>query len=777
MRGPKFPKSLNPSQIFKAMMVSFFRNPIQNNIPEVECSIEEISLVIKKDEYSIKETQERIRACSSKDERQKIKAYMLPYFTPSGLFSVRKKDGLIQHSGFICIDIDDLDSDLMDKINLKEIEKDIILYFISPSGNGYKVIMRIDHDTFSQEENYNSCIKYLSHKLDLSKSYFDKACKDVARACYVSFDPNAYFNSEYNTVPTIDKILNDSGIEEVISNNKEMTISPIQRIGKIDVSHKHDHSNFIKLCSLAVQSVGEYKKGNRHNFIVKLSSLSNKLGVDKKVLKSYCEQMFFDHPETLRKNDIFSLENELFKIIDDIYSRYSGDFNTWESSLEDIPMLDEDIYKKLPRNIERLLAFTEGKQKDVLFLSIMTVLSNWMPKVRGKYDDVMLGANLYSIIMAPPSAGKGIMNLASVLCGTIDDSLRDSYLECLAEYEKELEEWNNLETFPRPPRPQKPLQQRFIVAANVSNTALINAMKNNKNFALIIESEIDSLCNALGNKDWGNFTDNLRKCFHHEPISCLRKTNDEEIKLRKTYLSLLLSGTKNQVKRLFPSAENGFFSRFMFYVMPLDLEWKNVFDEKNICLDDFFEGQAIHFQGHLAPFFETSAITEENRILFEWTKEQKNSFNATFSKRQNELFFQYGAEILASVRRLGIIQFRLSMILCVLRLIDESDAKLNSIEKIVCKDIDFDIAESTVNTLIYHTLEVFNVVSGTKKNKFLSKKRDEWFDSLPTEFTRKNAMDLANHHGIKEKTAENYLSNFINEGKLKRPSYGHYEKK
>lgn len=48
---------------------------------------------------------ERLRTFTEKAERDRIKR-SLPGITPSGLFSYRKKDGLIRHSGLICIDID-----------------------------------------------------------------------------------------------------------------------------------------------------------------------------------------------------------------------------------------------------------------------------------------------------------------------------------------------------------------------------------------------------------------------------------------------------------------------------------------------------------------------------------------------------------------------------------------------------------------------------------------------------------------------------------------------
>ena len=79
------------------------------------------------------------------------------------------------------------------------------------------------------------------------------------------------------------------------------------------------------------------------------------------------------------------------------------------------------------------------------------------------------------------------------------------------------------------------------------------------------ESEADTL-GVMMDKEWANFSDSLRKAFHHETISYLRKTNNEHIQIENPRLSILLSGTKSQLHKLIPDVENGLLSRFIFYI-------------------------------------------------------------------------------------------------------------------------------------------------------------------------------------------------------------------
>ena len=85
------------------------------------------------------------------------------------------------------------------------------------------------------------------------------------------------------------------------------------------------------------------------------------------------------------------------------------------------------------------------------------------------------------------------------------------------------------------------------------------------------------------------YSDVMRKSFHNESISYLRKTNNEYVEVLESQLSALLSGTPGQVRRLIPDPENGLFSRFMYYHLPMKPDWNDVFaDSLDVSLDDTY---------------------------------------------------------------------------------------------------------------------------------------------------------------------------------------------
>lgn len=116
----------------------------------------------------------------------------LPCILFSGSFSYRNAKSIIQHSGFICLDFDkfpDHDTLLTWKDTL---EGDIYTYcvFLSPSGNGLKVIVKIP----SIKENHKGYFAALKDHYQCE--YFDKACSDICRICYESYDPFLTINQD-----------------------------------------------------------------------------------------------------------------------------------------------------------------------------------------------------------------------------------------------------------------------------------------------------------------------------------------------------------------------------------------------------------------------------------------------------------------------------------------------------------------------------------------------------------------------------------------------------
>lgn len=137
----------------------------------------------------IEDVIERIKNGNSKDLVERIRngenvKSQLPSICFSGIFPQRNNASLIKHSGYVVLDYDNLkDVQAFKKYICKS--EYVRCAFVSPSGKGLKVVVKIkgDHkDMCEKLGNY-----FPKEGLDLQT--------DVSRVCYESFDPEIFYNA------------------------------------------------------------------------------------------------------------------------------------------------------------------------------------------------------------------------------------------------------------------------------------------------------------------------------------------------------------------------------------------------------------------------------------------------------------------------------------------------------------------------------------------------------------------------------------------------------
>ena len=450
-----------------------------------------------------------------------------------------------------------------------------------------------------------------------------------------------------------------------------------------------------------------------------------------------------------------------------------------ENSAEPLPTFSQSISDNLPTIMQRIVkSSVSDVDADILVLGSLTVMSACIPKVYGMYDGREVFANLFLFVTARASAGKGRLSLCRHLAEPIHQALRDKYDELKGQYESALAAYavnrkNTLETPPKEP----PFLTLFL-PANSTSTVVYQVLAQNSGVGLLFETEGDTLANAF-KSDLGNYSDGFRKAFHHEMISYLRKKDLEYVELGKPKFSAVLSGTPQQILNLIPDAENGLFSRFIFYVMPTQLVWHDMFVSKdNTTADEKFERIGRDFCTLLKKL-------PDGPIQFTLSSAQGVQFNDFFRDTQSRYAAIFGEEIVATVRRLGLIMFRIAMILTVLRHIEEVPAKRKkSLKKMVCTDVDYDTALAVIQVLLQHSAAVFQTlprrtdhVAALKGRRQLSDAvRQKFLAALPDTFDRPTYIQVAASLNIIERTAERYVSDLCKSGHLKHPSNGQYTK-
>lgn len=202
--------------------------------------------------------------------------------------------------------------------------------------------------------------------------------------------------------------------------------------------------------------------------------------------------------------------------------------------------------------------------------------------------------------------------------------------------------------------------------------------------------------------------------------------------------------------------------------MNVRLEWLNVFADNEETLDQYFEHLGKHF-------YELYRILQASQpIRFALSARQQEQFNSFFAQVQKEYSNLFGLDIVASVRRLGLVTFRIAMILTSLRIIDGGQIS----NLIVCDDSDYQSSIIMARVLLQHTAKVFGSLPTTESNAPNGQTviRQTFLDNLPPEFDRKTYLAVAEKLKIPPKTAEKYISRFCVGGQLKHLAHDSYGK-
>lgn len=412
-------------------------------------------------------------------------------------------------------------------------------------------------------------------------------------------------------------------------------------------------------------------------------------------------------------------------------------------------------------------------EKDMLLLASITILSGAFPEVYAIYDNSKVFANLFTFLVANAASGKGRTTSCLKLVNLIEQEVRDANKQEMDDYQQELADIRAMgRKASGMPLPKEPPYRSLLIPANCSSTAIYQALHDNHDQGITFETEADSLANTL-KSDYGNFSDGLRKGYHHEDITYRRRKENEHVEIHNPKWTVYLTGTPGQVTNLIPSAENGLFSRFLFMKVDIPAKWHNVFSKSPRTIDEEMEAIGKRVYGiHLL------LKNKQGGIEFQMTEEQQAKFNDFFNKLVEEYKDMLGRDFVANIYRMGLSAYRIAMILSITRLEDATSLP----ERIICKDEDLECALIIADTLMQHAARIFSTLLPNKEGGDvmgikLSPKSEKLFAALPASFNRQMVLAAAQKLGIAKRTAEKYVGEYVSRYNLcKRVDNGKYEK-
>jgi hypothetical protein len=231
-------------------------------------------------------------------------------------------------------------------------------------------------------------------------------------------------------------------------------------------------------------------------------------------------------------------------------------------------------------------------------------------------------------------------------------------------------------------------------------------------------------------------------------------------------ISVALSGTPSQVQGLITSAEDGLFSRFIFYTFRVKPVWRDVSPHGKVNLTDYFNALAEEVE-KMINFLLSSPTT------FYLTPDQWQFLNSNFDLWLREVSVFVCEDASGTVKRLALIVFRIAMILSAIRKYEDGLFE----NDVYCTDADFYTAFSLAEVYKQHALLMFSALPKSPETK-LDQNKQKFYDALPAdkEFTRQEAVIIGSATGIKERTVGKYLNNFLGSFLEQPIKYGPYRK-
>ncbi len=426
-------------------------------------------------------------------------------------------------------------------------------------------------------------------------------------------------------------------------------------------------------------------------------------------------------------------------------------------SLDTAPPIPQQVYETIPETIQSLCRLIDQPhRRDVFLMAMLPVVASHMGNVLAAHADGYYSADLYTLIVADPGAGKGIAGKAKRLATALNKKL-------IEDSQRERIEWEQLPDETRIHQ-DEPKKRALYIPANSSSRAIYDTILANGGNGLLFETEIDTLLGATS-QEWGNFSDITRKAFHHEAISINRK--NEQFFIEKPRLSICISGTFDQFKAMFESAENGHFSRYALYTFDVPKKWHSHRPTKRSrALDDRIDSvseQLLEMWKYLN--------RRSKPLYIDLSDEQWQAIDDTFAEQMQYIKdMDLSPHLHASNNRAAVLSLRLTIIFIVLRTYSTNPQQLEDADCLTPTNRDITAALFLAYNFITHAIRLYQILPKATDTDSKGQRYKQFVAALPNEFKTAEALGIAENLDIPPRTAERWLGDFT------RIGHGHYRK-
>lgn len=424
----------------------------------------------------------------------------------------------------------------------------------------------------------------------------------------------------------------------------------------------------------------------------------------------------------------------------------------------DCGAMPSEIFDNLPDFLGDACAQLDSTEREVFLVTALGVLSGCLPNIHGHYDGKFYSPHLFVYLLGGYGTGKGSAEIARALGAAIHQRKKDEAKTAFANYAADLAAWNDAPA-PKGARPIKPKQTVLFIPADNRRGGTIQLLDENDGSGIIFETEADTVTDSIA-AEHGSFSDIFRKAFHHEPVTLYRKTENEFRDIPAPKLALVITSTPDQSKRLIPSAQNGLYSRFIYFFLKPENEFRDVFDRSKRDRPEYFKKMG---EGVLE-VYDRLMKYKDNPLEFELRENQQGRFLELFKVWKAEFNEMVDADMTGTANRLGLICFRVAMILTAVRNLWDGEEST----RMICSDQDFENALRLVGVFKKNALKIYYTFpkktpppAQTEFEKEISEKQTAYVKAKNLVRQGMDVRSAAKEVGVSKSTLYRWLGDLI----------------
>jgi hypothetical protein len=625
---------------------SIYSKGIWNIKPDGERDLKILAEAIRTNP-KLRQFTEKLRSIRDEKERADYKK-KFPYVTFSGTFRKRSNEELINHSGYICVDLDQVGDALQIMVIKGQVLKSFTpaLMFISPSGNGLKIVYKIDISQATHTEYFSALKHYFKSEINID---VDPSGKDVSRACFICYYPDVFYS---DSPSTLDRSFID-------------TFDIIEQPCQGKTARQITDPNLIyQRCKTWLNKKEQFTEGNRNNYITRLAGILNRCGVAEQFtlteLSKFAENGFTQHEIESTVKSIYknTLLHGIAKLSEDTISKLGNLPNGEDVNKEAVlttPLLPIEGFPEFLQKLIIECSNVYGTHRDfwtgaILSATCLALGENF--KIKNKYTN---GAVLWLAIIAPTGSGKTEpFRFAFSPFHRMDS-------KSFTDFSKEMDEYDAIKTMGKKARetlgitkpPEMPLCKQFILSDSTPES-LYQVHKNNPRGIIMLRDELKGWIDDFGRYNKSGEVANWISSWSEQAMTFNRKS-ERPMKINEPFICVAGGLQPKILPELAREnrAANGFLVRFCF-VYP-DKVNRPYFQDKELAFS-FYDKYDTYLKNLLSiNNLETEYITLTS---------DAHKLYQEFDNRNTDLINSQESDYLRGIlAKLPVIALRLALVL------------------------------------------------------------------------------------------------------------------